>query len=94
MEISDLANGMEIILANGLEFDFLDGYMIEKKTKLKIKIDEVYDDDLLVKKDNAYNYGVDFDIIKVKFSIDCDHNNCEFFRTENLEEYLKNRNNC
>lgn len=93
MKMSDLTNGMEIILANGLEFDFLDGYMIEKKTKLKIKMDEVYDNNLLVK-DNVYDYGVDFDIIKVKFSINCDHNNCEFNRIENIEEYLKNRNNC
>lgn len=88
----ELKNGMEVILRNGKEFDVVDGYIIDKDTKHKINIEETYDEDLLVK-NNINGYDSEYDIMKVKFSIDCDYNNCECYRTEDFDEYIKSKKN-
>lgn len=64
-----LKNGMVIKVKEGREFDIKDGYMIDRLTKYKIKLDEIYDEGLLIK-ENKYEYDESFNVVEIKFSID------------------------
>lgn len=64
-----LKNGMVIKIKEGREFDIKDGYMIDRLTKYKIKLDEIYDEGLLIK-ENKYEYDESFNVVEIKFSID------------------------
>lgn len=75
-----LKNGMVIKVKEGREFDIKDGYMIDRLTKYKIKLDEIYDEGLLIK-ENKYEYDESFNVVEIKFSIDEEDGlNCKWVR--------------